>query len=250
MILLENVGNMDPLGAESGPSAAGQSVCFLVSLGYQVRLAFVRASDYDGPTIRQRLFSLATAPGIPLPQIPPPTHGVEDDQYAYVSASAATINLGPIHNDRTFINPICSDHVPFQCLQPIEYSVVSKIPAIASDRPNNLSSAWSKLTSEEKNWFKKHTSEQQGTKGASWCRINPNKPMTTILTAMIPKCVRGGPTLHWLHHRVVSLMKLRRFHGVPDDYTLVGGRKQQLHQIGNSVAWASASMLGTAYAEA
>lgn len=250
MVLIENVGNMDPLGSKGGASAAGQCISTLVAMGYQARIAVVRASDYGGPTSRQRLFVIATAPGIPLPQIPSPSHGASGDSSPLVTASMVTRNLPKVDNS-TSINPAYPDHVPFVQLGQLEHGVVSKIPTVLSTSHNNLLTLASRLDSpEEKAWYERHNSEQKGKSSQSWCRVHPNKPMGTIVTRINPRCARSGRPLHWLEHRLCTLQEYRLFHGVPDDYVLVGTREQQLHQLGNSVAWATANVLGKAFAEA
>lgn len=250
MVLIENVKTMDPLGTTSGASAAGQCISTLVAMGYQARIAMIRASDYGGPTSRERLFIIATAPGIPLPALPPPSHGTGREQSPIVTASAATIDLPEIDNCTT-INPLHPDHVPHLYLRPLEHSVISKIPTVQSVSHNNLSTVASKLDlPEEIEWYEKHNSEQRGKSSGSWCRVYPNKPMGTIVTSVNPKCARSGKSLHWHQHRICSLQEYRRFHGVPDDYILVGSRDQQMHQLGNSVAWATSNVLGKAFADA
>lgn len=86
MVVIENVLDMDSAGANARtPSAAGQAVCFLVSLGYQVKLVRLKDSNYGGATIRERIFIVATVPGIDLPNIPKPTHGDENPPEAGIN---------------------------------------------------------------------------------------------------------------------------------------------------------------------
>lgn len=253
MVLVENVTRMDPLGttaATKTASAAGQAISVLVAMGYQARLVTIRASDYGGATIRERLFILATAPGIPLPRIPQPSHGSEDDQSAVVTASMATIDLNRIHNN-TYINPSQPDHVPFLNLGHMVHKIVTKIPTLSSKNRNNLHAARPQLhTSAELKWFENLKEDRRSVSSHSFCRMKPNSPMHTIVTTFNLMCNRTGTLLHWLDHRACSLLELRRGHGVPDDYILVGDRGQQLHHVGNSVAWITSNVLGKAFAEA
>lgn len=252
MVLIENVKTMDPLGTKTTASAAGQFLSTLVSIGYQARLVTIRASDYGGPTSRERLFIIATIPGIPLPRIPQPSHGMERRQSSPVTASTATLDLLRIDNNKTFVNPLQPDHIPFLHLGPLEYGVVSKIPTTPSKKHNNLRAVRDRLDSpDEISWYEnKHTSEQKSMTSSSWCRVDPNKPHGTIVTAVNPRCARSGRALHWLEHRVCSLQEFRRFHGVLDIFILVGNQLQQMHQLGNSVACATSNVLGGAFAEA
>lgn len=253
MVLVENVTRMDPLGTTGTAktaSAAGQAIAALVSMGYQARLVTVKASDYGGATMRERLFIFATVPGIPLPRIPPPSHGAENDQCALVTASMATLGLNRIHNS-TYVNPCQPDHVPFLNLGDLVHGIVTKIPTMTSKNRNNLFAARSKFeTKAEIEWFENLNVSRRSAASHSFCRMKSNSPMHTIVTSFNLSCNRTGTLLHWLEHRACSLLELRRGHGVPDDYILVGDRGQQLHHIGNSVAWVTAKVLGRAFAEA
>lgn len=252
MVVVENVTRMDPIGTTGSAktaSAAGQAVSVLVAMGYQARLVTIRDSDYGGATIRERLFILATVPGISLPWIPPPTHGPRKDQSVVLTASAVTQDLVKIHNN-TSINPHQPDHVPFQNLKDVLYSIVTKMPTVSSEYRSNLYAARSQLeTVEEIAWFGNLQESRKSASSHSYCRMRSDTPMHTIVTSFNLACNRTGTLLHWLEHRACSLLELRRGHGVPDYYILVGDKSQQLHHVGNSVAWITSNLLGRALAE-
>ncbi|KAL0267696.1 UNVERIFIED_CONTAM: hypothetical protein PYX00_009890 [Menopon gallinae] len=46
----------------------------LITMGYQCSFAVLQAGNYGVPQNRKRLFIIASAPGVPLPKFPPPTH--------------------------------------------------------------------------------------------------------------------------------------------------------------------------------
>lgn len=253
MILIENVKDMDPLGTtkNTGASAAGQCISVLVSMGYSARLTTIRASDYGGATSRDRLFIIATVPDIQLPQIPRPTHGNGETEAVPISVSEVTLGLGEIDNNTTFLNPGRPDHVPYRFLDTLEHGIVKKIPTVASERLNNLSTVGSRLdTPAEKRWYAQRNKHQKSNSSRSWSRKDPNKPSDTLVTTFQPECYKMGRVLHWLEHRMCSFEELRYFHGVPDWFIFVGYQKQQMHQTGNSVAWITAMVLGKAFAEA
>lgn len=68
--------------------------------------------------------------------------------------------------------------------------------------------------------------------------------MSTIVKTFSHTNARSDGCIHWQEDRVASLEELRRFQGVPDNFILVGSRNQQIGLIGNSVTWASSSLLG------
>ncbi|KAJ9659436.1 hypothetical protein H2198_003165 [Neophaeococcomyces mojaviensis] len=250
MVVIENVPAMDAC-AETGtpPTAAGQAICFLVSLGYQVKIVTIKSSDYGGATNRNRIFIIATIPEIPLPVIPEPTHGEGLGQDAVMTVKAATADLEAIDND-TEINVLHPNHVPFERLTQFERLIVELVPRKVSSKKRmaNLANAYQYMSATQKRWYSKLSDEQQGSGGNSFRRVHPNRPMQTITTRAVLLDARGCPKIHWLSDRVISLLEFRRGQGVPLDYILVGDKHSQMKQIGNSVAWATSAILGKAIA--
>jgi len=197
------------------------------------------------------MFIIATVPGIPLPRIPLPTHGDAIDLDPLVTASSAVRDLGQISND-TLLNILQPDHVPFERLTSFIHDIVAKIPRASCKHgiKNNLRGALPHMTPVESEFFDSRSEEQQRSGASCLCRVNANKPMGTMVTKVSPQDARSGATIHWSDNRVVSLMEMRRFQGLPDDFILVGSKQQQMRQLGNSVAWASSNLLGRALAAA
>ena len=243
IVVIENVTGMD----RTSPSAAGQATCHLVSLGYQVKLSTIKACDFGGATSRNRIFIIATAPGIALPFIPQPTHGISEYQAPVVTASLATSNLNPLYDDDT-LNARHPDHVPIRRLRPVILGIVAKIPrSIPRGRGQkmcNISSVQQKLNKVEKQYYSSLNSHQRGPKSTTLRRVHPNLPKATITTKIVVQDCRGGGQIHWSQDRMVSLEELRRWQGVPPNFILVGTRLQQMEQVGNSVAWACSTLLG------
>lgn len=247
MVLLENVEGLD----QTKPSAAGQAVSVLVSLGYQVKLVTIQASDYGAATRRTRIFIIATVPGIPLPRIPEATHGQRQHQTPLSTASSATTDLQPVENTTT-LNPRFPDHVPTERFEPALHAIVSKIPKAVpkgDNRMHNLASAYSRLNLAQKEWFGQRTEEQRDLSKGTLRRMHPNRPYSTILTAVSAMDSRSDGSIHWSADRGVTLTELRRYQGLPDSYILIGPKRKQIMQVGNSVAVAASTMLGGIFAD-
>ncbi|KAK5075227.1 hypothetical protein LTR64_001432 [Lithohypha guttulata] len=247
MVLIENVPGMD----RSTPSAAGQAVCHLVGLGYQTQLITINAADFGAATSRKRIFIIATAPGIELLTIPTATHGKERHQSSTVTASSVTTDLAAIENYTT-LNSVQPDHIPAFNLKPIEVGIVKKIPRTvpkAGKVMGNLFSALPKLNKGELEYWYKRTDWQRKPNAGTLRRIHPNHPKTTITKTISYLDSKSNGSIHWSQDRVFSLEELRRWQGVPTQYILIGTRTQQAGLIGNSVAWASSTLLGRLLAE-
>ncbi|KAK5084939.1 hypothetical protein LTR70_002113 [Exophiala xenobiotica] len=247
MVLIENVEGLD----YTKPSAAGQAVSFLVSLGYQVRLVTVQASDYGAATKRKRIFIIATVPGIPLPKVPEATHGERQYQAPLVTVSSATSDLNHVDNN-TMLNSRFPDHVPIEHFEPSLQAIVSKIPRTipkGESKMPNLVSAYSELNAVEMDWFRQRTEEQKHPNKGTLRRIHPNRPYSTILTTISAMDSRSDGSVHWSVDRGVTLAELRRYQGIPDSFVLIGPRWKQIAQAGNSVAVAASMMLGKSYTE-
>lgn len=254
MLIIENVPDMDKSNPEARtPSAAGQAVSFLAGLGYQVKLTQMKDSDYGGATIRKRIFIIATVPGIALPVIPSATHGQGQYHLRETCAQSVTRDLEPIKNS-TVLNTLHPDHVPAAILKPVEVSIVSKIDKVkfedGESQCNNLYSAKDKLDKWERKYWNERTQEQQKKSSGTLRRIDPDRPMSTIVKTFCYKNARSDGYIHWADNRILSMEELRRFQGMPDDFVLIGSRIQQLGLLGNSVAWVSSTLLGRALGDA
>lgn len=242
VVLIENVRGMDSFQ----PSAAGQAISCLVALGYQARITTVRASDLGGATIRDRLFIVASIPGIPLPEIPKRTgHNRNEGQ----TASDVTADLQEITND-TLLNVEQPNHVPYVRLSPIPHSVVKKLRRDRGGSGQTLSSVRHLLRGKEKRWYCTLTREQRRAGSSALCRAQGSQPYRTITCSMNIFDARGVPPIHWSQDRVLSIAELRRFHGLLDSFLLISDKSEQLSQLGNSVAGATGRAWGLSIATA
>lgn len=244
-LLLENVENMDSSDSEKGrPNACSQLICFLVALGYQVRKMILAGADYDAATRRKRLFLVAAAPGLKLPEAPEVVRAIEP-----TTAFSAIADLDVVHNDQV-LNIKEPDHVPFVRLENnfndnvSKRGIVKAVPKYGLNR--NLYGAYEgrHLNPLQEAWYEKQTEEKRKASSAAFRRINPEDLFPTITRAPVPLDARGSGCVHPFQDRIVTLQELRRAQGVPDDFVLIGSVAQSVQQIGNGVVWQVAQALG------
>lgn len=230
--LIENVPGMDT----GSPNACEQVICTLVALGYQVRKALLKASQFEAPQNRPRLFILIAAPGLPLPR--DPLELAIDGRVATVAS--ATAGLSKIDND-IIINIESPDHIPLKRLQPdLEIvnlrSLVAKIPT----KPPSMNLAKTEklglLNQHERDWLSTQSPERRGTRSRALQRVDPTKPFPTVVTSINPMCSRIGVVLHPFENRVLSLQEQKIAQGFLETDVLIGPLSQQLKQCGNGVA--------------
>ena len=249
--LIENVTEMDSVPADTDlANACAQAICCLVAMGYQVRKMILTAYEHGSPTGRRRLFLVAAAPGMPLPDVPEPTHGRDADLKPVATVGDVLEDLSPIHND-TVVNVTDPSHIPIQRLKPSTdwgislRNVVGRIPKIPGE---GLVQAFEKglLSKEQRKWYYGYLSdEKKGAKSKTLRRVDPNNPFKTIVTVISPLDSRfGGEIVHPFEDRVLSLKEIRRAQGVPDWFLLVGNLRQQVELTGNAVAWQVGKTLG------
>lgn len=249
MVLIENVMGMD----DPKPSGAGQAASFLASLGYQAKLTAVNAKDFGGATSRDRLFIVATVPGISLPRIPDATHGDWMEASPIPTTSSVTSDLNTVDNS-TSLNIRYPDHTPVRMLEAEERGIVAKIPRrVSPDRKMaSLADAVPLLTKAEAQWLRsprKSKKVKKDTAPGAYRRVHPNRPKGTILTKVALTDGQADGFIHWIEDRAVTLEELRRWQGVPDDYILIGDKISQIKQIGNSVPWATSTLWGRLLAQ-
>ncbi len=219
-------------------NASAQAICCLVAIGYQVRKVLLTAYEHGSPTLRRRLFIIAAAPGVPLPEVPRATHGDDSELERIVTVGDVLQGLKAIHND-VAINIRDPTQIPIHRLKPdVAWrvslrNVVKRIPKIPGD---GLYQAYRKglLSRDQKRWYYAQSDEKKDSKSKSLRRVDPQDPFKTIVTVISPLDSRfSGEIVHPHEDRVLSLKEIRRAQGVPDWFLLVGSLRNQVELVGN-----------------
>ena len=253
--IIENVPGMDSANPKKGRgNACAQAICHLVALGYQVRKMVVPAQAYGASTRRKRLFLIAAAPQMTLPDMPPITHGDSLDLEEEVRVCDALKDLEPI-DEHIAVNPRQPDHVPILRLKSRRQDTVSLrniVQRIPTSPPGQgLALSYRYLTREQKSFFKTLSEFQRRKGSTSLQRIDLQRPFQTIVTIASPlDGCGGGHIVHPKEHRILSLEEFRRAQGTPDSFLLVGSISSQLQQQGNGVPWQLGLAIGTTFGEA
>ena len=253
LVLIENVPNMD----SGSPSACSQTISYLVALGYQVRVVMIRACDIklcdspphlEAPQKRYRLFILAAAPSLTLPEAPslreslPPT------------VADAISRLLEVENDR-LINLLHPDHIPVMRFSADPYRIISirrlvqKIPTEPPGMNLVKSQRQGLLDEQETVWLRRQSAERKSSKSRALERVNYTKPFPTILTRLSPMDSRIGSVLHPWQHRFLTLDEVRIAQGIPNYMVLLGPLHEQLRMLGNGVAFPVGHAWGRAIGE-
>ena len=256
-VLIENVPRMDHTPADKElANACAQAICCLVALGYQARKMLLTAYEYGSPTLRKRLFIVAAAPGVALPNVPEATHGVDTDLQPIMTVSDVLQDLKPIHND-TVINIQDPSHIPMHRLKPqIEWrvslrNIVKRIPKMAGQGLYQAHAS-GLLSRDQNEWYYSQSSdERKGSRSKSLRRVDPSAPFRTIVTMVSPLDSRfGGEIVHPWEDRVLSLEEAKRGQGIPDSFIMVANLMKQVEQAGNGVAWQVGAALGRSFKDA
>ncbi|KAL2404905.1 hypothetical protein ABEF93_008193 [Exophiala dermatitidis] len=251
-VLMENVPNMDRIR----PNACRQAICHLVALGYQVRKSVHNDANLGGVSIRQRLFIVAAAPGVMLPDELVDTHGTGLRKIR--TASEAIGDLSPIDND-TDINILDPSHVPISRLgldfaRNVSYrSLVRQIPTEPKCMSLSRTYYGGGLLAHQRKFFEQCLNPvKQARNSKCLQRIDPDKPFRTVCTVIAPMDARFcGHIIHPSQHRTLSLKEGgRRAMGMPDYYLLAGSVEEQYKQCGNAVPWTMGAAWGRNFARA
>lgn len=256
LVLIENVPRMDFSPNDKDlANACAQAICCLVAMGYQVRKVLLTAYEYGSPTLRTRLFLIAAAPGVSLPERPEPTHGDEPDLEPIVTVKDVLEGSGTsIHND-SVVNIQDPAHIPIQRLKPvigIGVSLRGVVKRIPKTPGSGLYQAHERglLSKDQKRWFYSLSDEQKGPNSKTLRRIDQSNPFKTMVTIISPlDCRFGGEIVHPYEDRLLSLKEIRRAQGIPDSFLLVGSLKNQIELVGNGVAWQVAAALGRSFGQ-
>ncbi|KAG9780456.1 Rho GTPase activation protein, partial [Aureobasidium melanogenum] len=251
-VLMENVPNMDRIR----PNACRQAICHLVALGYQVRKSVHNDANLGGVSIRQRLFIVAAAPGVMLPDKLVDSHGTGLRKIR--TASEAIGDLSPIDND-TDINILDPSHVPISRLgldfaRNVSYrSLVRQIPTEPKCMSLSRTYYGGGLLAHQRKFFEQCLNPvKQARNSKCLQRIDPDKPFRTVCTVIAPMDARFcGHIIHPSQHRTLSLKEGgRRAMGMPDYYLLAGSVEEQYKQCGNAVPWTMGAAWGRNFARA
>ena len=246
-VLLENVPQMD----QGDPNACEVVVCCLVALGYQVRKTLRKACESGAPQKRKRLFIVATGSGLK----PPQALTICED---FESLGDAISHLEPVKND-TIVNIKCPDHIPVERLKWKQFltkgrrssklfvsslAVVQEIPRTPTGRTLYHAYEGQLLSERHRRWVESMGDERRRPGSKTLGRVDPGKPIGTVVTKMMPLCARAGRVLHPTQDRVLSLEEFKIAQGIPQDFVLIGTLNQQMQQVGNGVAYPVAVALG------
>jgi DNA (cytosine-5)-methyltransferase 1 len=276
--LLENVPGI-VASSEKGRASDvfSQLICAIVGLGYQTRFFQLDSWLYGNAQTRTRVFLCFSAPGIPLPQAPRPSHTHprvtnkrtgfgklangqkmhvrrhELAAFKYVTAEEATMDLPDIGDSKAdFCIPFPDHRSPVGLTASLR-SQISHIPL--QPWGMNFVRTWNEghgiITAAERKDYPEKTF-RVGKDSQSWGRVRPKQPFSSITCSVQPTDWKVGRQLHWNQYkRTVSVMECRRAQGFLDHEVILGGHpRDQIRIIGNSVAREVSVALGLAFREA
>jgi site-specific DNA-cytosine methylase len=240
--ILENV---VPMGSGIGNSG-NQVIACLVGLGYQVRKFEYNSRDAGSAQNRLRLFILAAAPNVRLPQTPKRTHSIST---GLITASKVSEGLPDVDND----DLMCvshPDHIPGVRQTPMLRELIRRVPRYRQQMGFLKSIEEGYQGTLQLEWLQTRKSIKKIKNHMAFTRLDPDGFIPTITTAPTPSCgFGGGRIIHWDQHRVLTLLEARRAQGFPDDEVIIGDLPQQWVQVGNAVNRQVAAAIGKVIAE-
>ena len=236
--LIENVEAMGSGIKNSG----NQAIACLVGMGYQVRRLTLNSCCFCSPQSRNRLFILAAAPNLPLPEEP-----VQSDE-PQVKASSVSKGLPEMNNEDLICIPY-PDHIPGAKQTPMLGQLIRNVPRYPKGMNLVRSIEGGFQLEPQLVWSRSRYSSGENYHTA-FTRLDPDGFIPTITTAARPACGRGGgKILHWDQHRTLTVLEARRAQGFPDTDVIIGDPAQQWFQIGNAVNRHVAVALGKVIAD-
>jgi DNA-cytosine methyltransferase len=240
--VLENVGGM---GSGVG-NTCNQVIACLVGLGYQVRKMKLNSRDFGSSQGRDRLFILAAAPHVPLPEAPRPSHSKTT---GFAKASEVSRGLPPMDND----DLICishADHIAGAKQTPLFRELIRRIPRYPRTM-NFLQSVKKGYQGKAQlEWLLSRRGLHDVEDHMAFTRLDPDGLIPTITTSPRPACGwGGGRIIHWDEHRTLTLLEARRAQGIPDEEVIIGDLPKQWAQVGNAVNRQVATALGKVIAD-
>ena len=275
-LVLENVIDMYKSGGkDSKENVFSQVIATLVSMGYQTQTNLTDSWSHGSSQMRSRLFVVAAAPGLQLPERPPQTHlhppqilnramgktntganfGVRhlnyDCPFDYVSAQEASYDL-PIIGDGSVRTVVpFPDHRLSGREGAVRAFAAKWIPRFPR-RSRYISAVKAgKMPQSIQQFFRQNRSAHwQAETSKAYMRMAPNQLWPTIRTANRPDDCRYGHCLHWDDPRTMTLMEARRAQSVPDHEVLIGNVLQQWLVVGNGVDRKASVAMGVSLREA
>jgi DNA (cytosine-5)-methyltransferase 1 len=183
--------------------------------GYSINYKVLNASDYGVPQNRQRLFVIGDREGLTLHH-PVPTHWGDHERRVRPRNADALL---PHVTAREALTGLHTDPEPDERVNGKYGHLLPEIPPGG----NYLH-------------YTEHAGHPQplfGWRSRYWTfllKLDPDRPASTIQAQPGPYV---GP-FHWENRRL-RIPELKRLQGFPDDYELVGTRREIQVQIGNSV---------------
>lgn len=284
--LLENVRGIVQKKANRDQDVFSQLICAVMGLGYQTQFFFLDASSCGSPQSRPRVFLVFAAPGCRLPNKPPITHShppatkslslgllpngepmTEREMpnatpFKFVSAAEACNDLPPIYDAKPDSCIAFPDHRVAMGVTKdarLQMKVIPTQPwgmnfALAWYGMDRRAAGSGVLTQSERDLFPldagKRTVGRTLPNSSAFGRMNPTRPMNTIVTRQSPGDAKNGQQMHWHEPRVITLMEARRAQGFRDNEVLLGSVRDQHRIVGNSVAREVAVALGLMFREA
>ncbi len=234
--VLENVRAMGSGVGNSG----NQAIACLVGLGYQVRKMTLNSRNFGSSQNRSRLFIVAAAPNVALPQEPTPSHTAAT---GFTKASAVSEGLPSVDND----DLICishPDHIAGMKQTPMFRELIRRVPRYPKEM-GFLKSIQERFQGKAQlEWFLERKSLHVKNHLA-FTRLDPDGYIPTITTTPSATCnLGGGRIIHPDEHRTLTLLEARRAQGFSDEDVIIGDLRQQWTQVGNAVDRQVAIALG------
>ena len=237
-VLLENV-----LGMGDGhPNACDQALCALLGMGYQVRKMELNARDFGSLQNRPRIFIVAAAPNVVLPDEP-----LRSCDQKHATKLRTLQNLPSIENDTTHCIRFPM-HIPGKREGDRNRELVESIPVDPPGMSLYKTAQMDLLPVKLRAWFEelKYENPLKSQKGSkSFTRQDWTKAIPTVRSACSPgDAIQGGHILHPDQHRTCSLQEVVLIQGFGDDEVFVGSKNEQWRQVGNSVNRCVSKALG------
>jgi DNA (cytosine-5)-methyltransferase 1 len=275
--VLENVITMAKANDKSKENVLSQMIAVFVAMGYQVQQWLLDAWNFGSPQSRSRLFIVITAPGENPPPHPPHTHDhpqhtttrklgqatnglgfgerkFEATPFRYVTASEMIGDLPDIGDGRVATCINYPDHRTSRVESHVKQTLLNSVMVHPRrmgfvDTMRTTVCGVSRMSDAPiRDYGGRGRVYHDGSR--SWSRIDPNRLMPTVTTALHPSCNYVGYCVHYEQHRCLTVQEARRAQNFPDHEVLIGSPANQYKIVGNSVSRAVALALGLSLREA
>jgi DNA (cytosine-5)-methyltransferase 1 len=195
--------------------------------GYAWRAGVLNAADYGVAQLRPRLFVIGVRRGLPLPELPQPTHTGTWERRTTGVGERPHVTAGEV------LAGLVTEPEPAEVVRGRYGHLLPEIPPGGN---------YLHFTAE-----RGHPAPQFRWRGRYWSfllKLSPDRPSPTIQAQPGPNV---GP-FHWDNRRL-RVPEVKRLFGFPDDFALVGSRRSVQAQLGNSVAPPVAAKVAKALAD-